>query len=448
MNLNAAISGLLVIIIAALTLAQGGFFPISAVIAGTASVIVAAIGFASCKKNAIESIKNRWKSFLLPAAIVLVSLVNFISAAANGVLSESLVPSLAWLGLAIFSAASLTIASEVKRASIEYLCWFMAATTLIGIAVSSGLIPSDGVFAANRLCVLFEYSNATGIWFGIAALLMAASDDSRLNGITSLPLFSLLTTKSVGAISVCLVFTVIVWIILFRKGDNAKASMFSLSWVVALIGFAVYLFSPLIGSLLALAFGIAGFIALPTSKDATSPIRQFLASTRTSIVLGCSGLIVMVALVAGSAFIDAGRILQSFGTFEERLDQIGDGFKLLSSNVICGIGPGQWATSYQSIQTTDYIAAVNHCSYLQMALDGGVLAPLIYIAAMVLSIRASFKRGEWPFALPVCMLLAHSVFDFDLSFYALQFLAVYLISGSIIGPSISESPKVKQKRTG
>lgn len=235
---------------------------------------------------------------------------------------------------------------------------------------------------------------------------------------------------------------------LFLKNQQqAKAFALAVSWLGALAAFAMSLAAPIAGVCCAVIVCGVLLVVLPRVSGARE--RQAVKGKRSKwggvenrggqqpslvpafrrgvVVLAAAVVAFTVAAAVAVLAFEPARWVEAQGTFVERLVQIQDGFKLLSANVLLGVGSEQWAQLYPTVQTVEYIAAVNHCSYMQMALDGGMLAPILYVGAMGAAIAATVRRGQWPWALAVAALLIHSVFDFDLHFFALQFLAVFLL---------------------
>ena len=141
--------------------------------------------------------------------------------------------------------------------------------------------------------------------------------------------------------------------------------------------------------------------------------------------------ILLSALVIVAAFVAKSRIIQSGGTFLERLLQIYDGFLCMIKNPVFGIGAGSWENAKQFYQTGFYSAKVIHCSFVQLGVDSGFLGLFLFFAASISFLKDTY-RNKKKFAL--CLLvLMHSFIDFSLSFTAIGFLLILL----------SENPEAK-----
>lgn len=456
------ISVVLVLLICTLALNQGGFFFLPVAIAGVVCVFLSVVCAFIYRQQKSYLLSNR-ENWILPIGFLAIAILNLLSATFNGWTNESVGPVLCWIALCAFALASVFSTAFDKSYVMNGFCWFVFAISIVACIAVMGFMPEDsGIMAAGRLCILFEYSNATGIWFGMAALIASGSSNHRIRELNCLPLYSMLLTKSVGSITVIVCATIVAMII-FAKIDNRKLFALALSWTIAFLAFILNLVYPLAGtafllSASAIIFALAeigkrtsDFPCLFSHKSdrekaksmdydsSTSKSKSAFRNKRISIAIICGFICFTCCAIAAIFVLEPSRLVEACGTFDERLVQIEDGIKLLSTNVFLGIGPEQWGNTYQSIQTIEYTATVNHCSYLQMALDGGILAPLIYLSTMVYAIICCWKKGKWTWSLAAIALLMHSIFDFDLHFYALQCLAVFLISpNSNINQDISE----------
>lgn len=466
MSFGSGIASLAAVIVAALALAQGGFYPTAVGIAGAVSLVAVVAAFAS------RATRSSWcamprSAWLLPLAFAAIAALCAASSFAHGWTPEGAGVVVCWLSLAVFAVFCQLVPAEEKARALEGLYWFIAATAAIGCLAVGGILPPEGVMAAGRLCILFEYSNATGLWFGVGALLMATSGSARLRAMAPLALFALFATKSVGALSVVFLAVAVALVLLFKNQQPAKAFALAVSWLGVLAAFAVLLAVPIAGVCCAVIVCVALLVVLPrvsgtqerwvgkgkrakwsgVENCAGQELSPAPAFRRGAIVLAAAVVACTVVAAVAVLALEPARWVEAQGTFVERLVQIQDGFKLLSTNVLLGVGPEQWAQLYPTVQTVEYIAAVNHCSYMQMALDGGMLAPILYVAAMGTAVVVTMRRGQWPWALVVAALLIHSVFDFDLHFFALQFLAVLLLCEAPDSEASSSSHSQKPVRS-
>ncbi|MBQ7039903.1 MAG: O-antigen ligase family protein [Clostridia bacterium] len=131
---------------------------------------------------------------------------------------------------------------------------------------------------------------------------------------------------------------------------------------------------------------------------------------------------IAVIAVIIAAFLLKNRIIQSGGTFLERLLQMHDGFLCMMKNPAFGIGAGAWETLKQSFQTGFYSANTIHSSFVQVGVNSGFLGLLLF----VITVAAFLKDADKKY-FPLClMIIIHSLVDFSLSFSALGFFVILL----------------------
>lgn len=453
--------------IGVLVLAQGGFYPAPVMIAGIVSLIVAlmrVIRFRMATPREFRELRGAKKTakarfweegtrgicvVALPLAFVLIAFLEAASVWVHGLGADRLSCAACWASLAAFAWLCAGMPNEQKARAIDGLGWFVVVMAAVGALAAVGVLPSAGTMAAGRLCILFEYSNATGIWFAMGSIVLMASEDDRLRALAIVPFFALLATKSVGAIVVTALALAVTAALFLHRSEEMRAGGLAASWLGALVSFAVYLWMPVagvvvvgLGAVLMVrgALRVRGALCRSSREEKRRSKRASRGCSRRdgsavgrksrwvarALILVAAGTTLVCVVVVLAA--EPARWAQAQETFAERLVQMGDGLTLLMAQPWLGIGPGQWADLYPTVQTSDYIAAVNHCSYMQMALDGGIIVPVVYVAAMVTSVVLCIKQSHPLWALAVAMLLVHSVFDFDLSFFALQFFAVLLVS--------------------
>ncbi len=134
--------------------------------------------------------------------------------------------------------------------------------------------------------------------------------------------------------------------------------------------------------------------------------------------------ILLLALVLVAGILARDRIVQSGGTFLERLLQIHDGVLCMIRNPVFGIGAGAWEDAKQFYQTGFYSAKVIHCSFVQLGVDAGFLGLLLFLVTCGSFLKDTF-RNKKKFALSLLILL-HSLVDFSLSFTAVGFFLILL----------------------
>lgn len=425
-------------VVGALVLAQGGFYAGSVLVAGavSAGAVAATLvmrrhssGTSRVKKTARVQLREEhhvaWRPGYLVAAFLLVSCLSFASSLVHGLGEEGLGNAGCWLSLAVFAYLCQGITGSQCAVALDGLGWFIALTGGVGALAAVGVLPPEGTMAAGRLCILFEYSNATGIWFGMGAMVLLASSDKRLNALVPVPLFALLLSESVGSLVVTALALGVAGAFFSHQKDYWRLACLASGWLGATGGFGAYLAAPGAG-IAAVVGAVAALLWVRFGQKEREEKPTLFVAAR---ILALAAVTVTVAAVAAIVAVEPARWTQAQGTFAERIIQMRDGLALLASDPLLGVGPGRWAELYPAVQTAEYTAAVNHCSYLQIALDAGFLAPVVLVTALGLSAFRCGKEGEPLWAVAVVMLLAHSVFDFDLSFFSLLFMAVLLVGG-------------------
>lgn len=119
------------------------------------------------------------------------------------------------------------------------------------------------------------------------------------------------------------------------------------------------------------------------------------------------------------------RILESAGTFVERLLQINDGIICMAKNPVFGIGAGWWENAKGHYQTGYYMAKNIHSSIVSIGVNSGVLGLLLFLVVCFLEVRKMITQKN--VSVPVILILAHSLLDFTLSFMAINAILVLLL---------------------
>ena len=134
--------------------------------------------------------------------------------------------------------------------------------------------------------------------------------------------------------------------------------------------------------------------------------------------------IVLLLVTVVAAVLLKNRIIQSGGTFLERILHMHDGILCMTKNPIFGIGAGAWENAKQIYQTGFYSAILIHSSFVQIGVNSGFLGLLLFVLTALAFLKDAFLNKKY-FA--VCLLiLIHSLFDFSLSFSAILFLLIVL----------------------
>ncbi len=395
---------------------QGGYYP-------EASALVGAAAFAAALALLAVRVARRRRvrvPFTVPCAFGVAACL-LAGGALHGSLENGFDLALLWLCAAAFAL----MAAEIRRTCVlDALAWLGVAAAVLGILMFAGLVPFPGSVVAGRLQFTFQYANAAGAWYAATCLLALASEGAALRRAACLPLLALLLTQSMGSIllETCAVAA------LCPVKTCAKEPVAALGVVAqaasALIGFAACL---LAGSL---AAPVAAVAALAASCGLSALVEGRLGDEDSAAyrILAVSAVLAVAAgLLCAGLLVATGRLGQAAATFAERLAQMRDAATLLSASPLLGIGPDGWAASYQAVQTADYKTSVVHCGYLQLALDGGVVAPLLLVGAIGVGFSRAARRRDLASALPVALLALHSLVDFDLRFAALAAVLLVLL---------------------
>lgn len=221
------------------------------------------------------------------------------------------------------------------------------------------------------------------------------------------------------------VISVILWVIMsIEKGFIARA-------------YFPFFYSNTTG----IFFGVC-YILASLSDDAVMKKAKyfFLFSLLTTMSVGAAAITYLAILATDKnkkrvalytavcivgAFFMKERLIESGGTFAERLLQIHDGIMCAAANPIFGIGAGRWENAKQLYQTGFYTAKLIHCSPIQVCAESGFIGGiLLLISALAAMLRIKGDRKSFVCAV---MLFAHSFFDFDLYFAAFGMFFALLV---------------------
>lgn len=126
--------------------------------------------------------------------------------------------------------------------------------------------------------------------------------------------------------------------------------------------------------------------------------------------------LVLVAIVAFSlCFVP----FVAGSTFISRLIYIEDAISAIKP---FGIGYGVWENLKYSVQTAIYSTNYLHNGYLQLALEGGVMSLVFFIAFAVLTVYRLIKNKNFELTAMFILLLLHSLADIDMAYGAVYIL--------------------------
>ncbi|MCM0647404.1 O-antigen ligase family protein [Clostridium swellfunianum] len=258
---------------------------------------------------------------------------------------------------------------------------------------------------------LFNYANASAIYFGSCALIFFSQEldfesslektASRL-GIIALTAALLLTQSRAGL----LVYAAAIIITAISKGkvmQNYLINVFNYSILGLLVAVMLYYRQYVV---LLLALPVIIYLAL---KSISFKVKGNLFNYLIS------GFVVIGAF--------AGLRRLNLESFYERLVFYEDGLKLLKHNLF-GIGAGRFSYEQFAYQTAMYDVKYIHNGFLQVAIDFGIIFFLIYFGLIFYVLFRNFNRqklGTLQFVIPM-MILVHSLIDFSMSFILLNII--------------------------
>lgn len=415
-----------VLVIALAVVVQGGFFNAVTCVCGIA---LSAVGFASYVRN-----RKRGAGLNLVAVLLFALACCYaVSTLVNGLSVSSLSEMGAWFSVAGMSLYSAGMSLERRDAALSKIVWLGAITAAFGLLVYGELIPLLGGVDDSRLQFTFQYANAAAVWFAVTGLLTLLCPEGKLRPLAVMPISALLLTESAGGIIVFVAACTVVCVCWLRSARHQGDVLYSLVVCLsAVVVFAVCRGFGAAGSVVACVLGVAACAVLSRKRTV---IVEYRGAKRLSFVLLGA---VVVALVVAIALL-SGRVSDASGNMVERLYHAKDGITLWFASPLVGIGPDQWQYAYPFIQTAQYHTTVVHNSFVQIMVDAGLLGLVALAAACVFGIRAlaRSRSATWGpvAALTVCVLLVHSLLDFDLQFGALALLLAFLLT-SPDGPSV------------
>jgi hypothetical protein len=124
--------------------------------------------------------------------------------------------------------------------------------------------------------------------------------------------------------------------------------------------------------------------------------------------------------------------LTKTSTFTERLAFLSDGLNLFTDASIIGQGARTWALTYQTVRSYDYQSLEVHNGYLDILLETGIIGFSVILLLIGLTMRQAYKStGTLLTLLPVGLILAHSIIDFNLSFGFVWFFLIVMVASHI-----------------
>lgn len=425
-------------VLGALLMLQGGYAPLVSSTGALALCVTGLIALAGVRRGPGLSMT------LACVVALLVPLALLLAAVAHGISYERLEPMGRW---ALFAAAimlSATMTPRLGRRLLSALSWGGMVTSALGLIMVDPSFELLGWSNAGRLQFFFQYANAAGIWFSSVAALCWFSSSPALRGLVFVPVSCLLLTQSGGSLALFAPALVVMVVMGLRlRGPDAALSLVLQCCGSAAVFLACRL-HVLPGLVVAIALGVA-FRAL----DGRLATRTTDSSGRRPLVVATLLLLLVLGGGVLYALFASGRLLQATQTLVERLIQVRDGLTLLAQSPLLGIGPGEWRYAYRAIQSAQYTANAIHCSYLQLALDAG-LVPVLALAGLTLlalrglgtatALTRDARDGDaeaerrWRAYGPLAaasLLLAHAFIDIDF-----QFGLILAVLGLLLGEGL------------
>jgi len=154
-----------------------------------------------------------------------------------------------------------------------------------------------------------------------------------------------------------------------------------------------------------------------------------ISKKRGRLIISGSAILLICLFICLSIFTDIRmfRISLFEPTLVERWISFEDAFSMMRGNWLLGIGMGNWQEWQFLYQSAPYQVKFIHNFYLQMLLDGGFLAPLLFLAATVPAIIKGIRLKSVHAFILIAVLL-QAVLDFDLIFSAVAMISMFSLS--------------------
>ncbi len=393
-------------------LAQGGFYPRVHIFFG---LLCTAIIIFPCLK-----IFFRLESIILAAVSLLYILSTFVTGFSIDVLLMSIHP----LTVLMFLLIIFNLKFDDRLTIIKNICIFTIVISLVAIISYTGLFNIPGNQIANRLQFTFQYANVAGIYFAAIALAMHHYSDEKLGCFIPIVETPLLLTQSIGAIC-CYMFGLASSIFLKykHKGDKVKTleliAQSILSLVISsLIAIAIYIIK--IKTSLYLLCLVPVAVLLSICINYKKIIDFILKHNIYKPLFAALPILILPVFLTP-------RWQRGILTLIERIIQITDSYKAVKHNLLFGLGPGNWEILKPHWQTAYYSASIVHSSYMQIAVDAGILALFLTVSIVVFFLFKA-RKGDPYFVSCILIILLHSTLDFSLSFLSINLLMVIFYS--------------------
>ncbi len=365
---------------------------------------------------------------------------------------------------------------------------------LIGLLSAAGIFVYPGAFEGKTIFSTIQYSNALAVFLVcvsfIGLSLWATAEHSPLKDlwyINGLLLLNI-TLLGTGSRAVWMMYPLLLigWFFGLRKKSRNKwllrVSYVLIVSVIVSKGFysrveskhGTAAFLLLVGGvLIALACWMAlrkgnRFVQRQHTGGEVKKFWQVLGIVYLAVVLGVYTIYAVSSLPGGFDKVMPATVTQQMTnvssddhSFQVRFVMFGDALKIAKDYPLTGAGTGGWNALYHEYRSVPYNASEVHNHFLQVMVDAGIAAFLIYIGIWGLMLYSAYRLtkhfrrdANWPLVWGVTIallaIMLHSAFDFDLSIPSMSILAWMLFglmrNGRLLARSQGEGLPLKGGR--
>ena len=378
-------------------LAQGGFFAQTYLFCGVAA----------CAALIVRPRISINPKILIAGSIICMCLV--VSALCNNREFAGIVEAMRFVTVSIVFLAISGLDNMEREKAARVMLWLTGLFAFISICSYAGIIGINGMVSNGRLEGFFQYANAAGVFYALAFLSAYEAKDKRLL-LKPIFLSAFMLTLSFG---VFLVFGIVFAICLLDKHKRNGASFVTeVAKIIIAAVPTVCLIMANLNNLTWLAIiGLAATLVFSILWDKICNV----VSSRKAVSFIC-----LAIGIAGGAWLVSLRANEAAATFAERIVMSKDGIRAIIHNPVLGLGPGVWRTARAAWQSYSYDATIIHNSYVQMGVDGGVLAMAAILFMMIFNVVRCRKISR----AAALTLALHSLVDLTLYFTAVPVFAM------------------------
>lgn len=303
----------------------------------------------------------------------------------------------------------------------------------IGIIVSGIIVAYLGIFSyidifnlpgmvsKNRLQGVLQYANVAAVLLSMAVI-TGKQYAKKLQWAKPAMVIALQLTMSFGGI-LCFWIGILIYAMFQPKGKKLVAV------TIEILEFTIYgVFTAAIYvSVNVLEINILSVFLSIIACGMGFLIVRFDFKIPFNKITGISAALAALAEIVGILMLRGGEAL---GTFQERITHSVDGLRAVFYNPLLGIGPGRWAIEKADWQSEHYRAVMIHNSYVQIAVDAGILALICLLFIIIFWIKKA-RKPAWSIAAVGC-LLAHGLIDISFYFTGISLIGITLVSAGTI----------------